>query len=534
MKTIILTFAFLFSITPFFAQDYQDHLLAELNTNNYTNIEDEIGSNGFDFTTLDTGINTKYSEYGSGFFMNKFIMVSSKKLGALSKTDKQTGEGYQNLFCLDISNDGSLKMPLLFSRIINTFNNNEGQLSFSPDEHTMYFTRSTKEDTSIFKLYKVSLEKDSHGNWVDQELLHVNTEGASVENPFVSPDGTQLYFSSNKEGGFGGFDLYVATINADGSLGDAVNLGDTINTQYDDKFPSLSTDGKDLYFSSRGHNNMGGFDIFKSKIIKDGYRLPRNLGNTINSNLDDVAFFMASQNRGYLASNKAFGKGKLDIFSFTLKDVSQSLEGMIVDLDSKIPLPNTLVILLNEEGEEIARQTTNQDAKYTFTVNPFETYTITTTKEGFNDKTFDFVANIGNDNVYNKDLELEATEAVIETVEEKKMIVVNNIYFDYNKWSIKDESLVQLNSIARILKEHPEMKIEIGAHTDNRGNDKYNLSLSKKRAASAMSYLIESGVDPTKLFSNGYGEAQPLVDCKTNCKEEDHQKNRRIEFVIID
>ena len=530
----MLTFIFLNSFLLSFGQDSDINYLAEVENYTNTNAKTLIGSNGFDFTTLDVGVNTKFSEYGSGFFMNKFIMVSSKKIGGLARTDKNTGEGYQNLFCLDIRKDGSLKMPLLFSRIINTNKSNEGQVSFSPDEHTMYFTRSLEEDSSIYKLYKITLEKDSNGNWIGQQLLSINEEGASIENPFVSPNGKQLFFSSNKAGGLGGFDLYVANIKTDGSIDEAINLGNKINTVYDDKFPSLSNDGRDLYFSSKGHDNIGGFDVFKSKVINNGYRVPRNLGSTINTKYNEVAFFMAARNKGYLSSNKAFGKGKLDIYRFSLKDVSQSLEGTIVDLDSKIPLPNTLVVLLNEEGKEIARQTTTENATYKFNVEPFEIYTITTTKVGFENKTYDFVANIGNDIVYTKTLELNATKAVIEIVEDKKMIVVNNIYFDYSKWSIKKESLVQLNSIALILNEHPEMKIEISAHTDNRGNNKYNLQLSKKRAASAMAYLIEKGVNTNRLVSNGYGETQPLVNCKTNCTEEEYQKNRRIEFIIIE
>ncbi|WP_299891678.1 OmpA family protein [uncultured Lacinutrix sp.] len=535
MKNLSLILVFLFAINLTFAQDSDQDFLAEANLNENSIIpKTSIGSNGFEFTTLDVGINTKYSEYGSGFFMNKFIMVSAKKLGGLSKKDKATGEGYKNLFCLDIKDDGSLKKPLLFSRIINTYTNNEDQITFSPDEQTMYFTRSTKDNTSIYKLYKVTLEKDSHGNWIEEELLNVNTNGYSIENPFVSPNGKFLYFSSNKPGGYGGYDLYVSKIKENGSLTEVKNLGDKINTQLDDKYPSIPKDGEYLYFSSQGHDNIGGFDIFKSKIITNGFRTPINLGNTINTEYDEVAYFMASKNKGYLSSNKSLGKGRYDIYKFSVKDVAQNLEGVIVDKDSQIKLPNTLVVLFNEEGEEIARQKTKENATYNFKVNPFESYTIAIEKDGFDKANFDFTSNIRGDKTYNKKLELDATKAVIEEVEDKKMIVVNNIYFDYNKWSIKQESLISLNSIARILAEYPEMKIEINAHTDNRGNDSYNMKLSKKRAASALSYLVSKGVNRERLISHGYGETQPLIDCKTSCDDDEYQKNRRIEFIIIE
>lgn len=535
MKKLSLVLTVLLTLNLSFSQDSDQDFLTEVNLNESSIIsKNTIGSNGFEFTTLDVGINTKYSEFGSGFFMNKFIMVSAKKLGGLSKKDKATGEGYKNLFCLDIKDDGSLKLPLLFSRIINTYSNNEDQLTFSPDEQTMYFTRSTKSDTSIYKLYKVTLEKDSHGNWIGEELLSINTNGYSIENPFVSPNGKYLYFSSNKPGGFGGYDLYVSKIKENGSLAEAKNLGDKINTKLDDKYPSISKDGEYLYFSSQGHDNIGGFDIFKSKLITNGYRSPINLGNTINTEYDEVAYFMASRNKGYLSSNKSLGKGKYDIYKFSVKDVTQNLEGVIVDKDSQIILPNTLIILFNEEGEEVARQKTTDNATYNFEVNPFETYTITIDKDGFDKVNFDFTSNIGGDKTYTKKIELDATKAVIEEVEDKKMLVVNNIYFDYNKWSIKEESLISLNSIALILNEYPEMKIEINAHTDNRGNANYNMKLSKKRAASALSYLVSKGINTNRLISHGYGETQPLIDCKKSCNDSEYQKNRRIEFIITE
>jgi len=214
--------------------------------------------------------------------------------------------------------------------------------------------------------------------------------------------------------------------------------------------------------------------------------------------------------------------------------IAQHLEGVIVDRETQIPLPNAKITLFNDEGEAIATLNSDEDANYKFDVSPYENYTITATKDGFEDLVTDFVADNENTTTYNKDLELDAIEAEIVEVEEKRMIVVNNIYFDYDKATIKQESEIPLGSIVAILTEHPEMKIEINAHTDNRGNDNYNLKLSTKRAASAMQYLINQGISKDRLISNGYGETQPKYDCKTNCTEQEHQANRRVEFVIIE
>ncbi len=513
-----------------FAQDSAENIL---NTKTSNTTVETIGKNGFNFTTLDTGINTKYSEYGSGFFKDKFIMVSAKKLGGLAKTDKSTGEGYKNLFCANITKDGSLEMPILFSRIINTLDN-EDQITFLPDGNTMYFTRSTEEGSAIYKLYKTVLEKDSNGNWIDSQMLAINVEGYSIENPFVSPNGDKLYFSSNKPGGFGGYDLYVAKIKSDGTLFDVANLGESINTTQDDKYPSLSLDSKNIYFSSKGHSNIGGFDVFTSKIKATGYSKPVNLGSTINTRYDEVAFFLASNTKGYLSSDKSSGNGRQDIYKFDMEVIAQQLKGVIVDRETKIPLPNAEITLYNDEGAPLAVVTSDDKANYTFDISRFENYTITATKDGFEDNTVTFVSNKPNVTEYNEVLELEPKKAVIVKEEKKMMIVVNNIYFDYNKASIKEESKVALNSIVAVLFEHPDMKIEVNAHTDNRGNDNYNLRLSEKRAASAMSYLITQGVENDRLISKGYGESQPKYDCKTKCTEQEHQDNRRIEFVIME
>ncbi len=184
-------------------------------TSKEKNKSEEIGASGFNFELLKLSVNSKYSEISSGFFRNKAIMVSSKKLGPLAKIDPKTGEGYTDLFCLDINKNGRLSRPLLFSRILNS-KYNEGQLSFTPDQKTVLYTRSIKGNSSVFKLYKAILEEDSHGNWVNQELLSINKEGVSIENPYINHLGDKLYFSSNMPDSMGGFDLYVSTINKDG------------------------------------------------------------------------------------------------------------------------------------------------------------------------------------------------------------------------------------------------------------------------------------------------------------------------------
>ncbi len=497
----------------------------------------EVKSNGYDFEITDTGVNSKYSEFGSGFFRDKLIMVSSKKMGGLGKIDPNTQEGYKNIFCLDVANSGKLSAPLLFSRILNT-NGSEGQLSFTPDQKTVYYTRSSKSNSLEYKLYRATLQENSHGNWIKNELVNINSDGASIETPYLSKDGNKLYFASNMKGAIGGYDIFVSEINEDGTLSAPKNLGHSINSTSDEKYPSLSVDGKQFFFSSKGHNeNLGGYDVFMSKIKNDdSYKAPRNLGNTLNTSHDEVAFFFATENQGYVSSNKPQGKGGFDIYSAINREVIQVLDGTIQDLETKIKLPNTLVFLLDEDNNEIDRQKTDEDGVFTFDhITPLEKYTVRTEKDGFENGSFEFLADRGHETVYTKDFNLKTTAPVIEEVNDKLQIVLENIYFDYGKYSIKEESTISLTKIVKVLNDNPEMKLNINAHTDIRGNNAYNYKLSNKRAASALKYLSNSGIDKDRLVSKGFGETEPLVDCASkSCSDNDHQTNRRIEFVIVD
>ena len=484
-----------------------------------------------DYSILTTAINTKYSEIGSGLFKNKLMLVSSKKIGAIGNgLDPNTNQPFTDLFCVDVKDNGQLKRPLLFSRILNT-KDNEGQVAFSEDENTIYFTRSTRENPNNYQLYKAVLQENSAGNWVDIKRMNVSSDFYSVENPFLKDN--KLYFASNKLGGFGGFDLYVADIKEDGSLDEIKNLGAAVNTKSDDKFPFVTKEGKYLYFSSKGHQTVGGFDVFASRIINNEYKSPNNLGAEFNSKDDEVAFFLTKDNQGYVSSDKDSGKGDFDIYRFYKEDIKQLIEGVVVDAETQIPLPNSEVILVDEEGREIGRQITNDKAEYNFPVVPFDTYTITTLKDGFEDKTVDFVADKGSRHTYTNILELNPTKATIVEVEDKLIIDIENIYFDFDRWTIKDESTISLNKVVDILNGNQEMNIEINAHTDNKGNNNYNLDLSEKRAASAMQYLISKGIDANRLESHGFGETQLLIDCNKDCTKAEDQINRRIEFVII-
>ncbi|GAL70517.1 OmpA family protein [Jejuia pallidilutea] len=218
----------------------------------------------------------------------------------------------------------------------------------------------------------------------------------------------------------------------------------------------------------------------------------------------------------------------------TNEEVKQSLNGFVMHSESKIHLPNTIVILKDEDGNEVAKQLTDDNGAFDFGVMPFEEYTISTEKDGYVNKTFNFSASKGFETTYSKNLELETTAPKIEKVNDKLAIVIENIYFDSAKWSLKEESHISLNKIAKVLTENPEMRLSINAHTDNKGRDTYNLNLSNKRAASAVKFLVERGIDKNRLEFKGFGETQPKIDCKSQCTDSELQQNRRVEFIILD
>lgn len=350
---------------------------------------DDLNKSGYTYAVNVSKINSKYSEIASTTFRKKLIIVSSKKIGGLGNgIDPFTNEPFTDLFCTDIKAYGELSQPLLFSRIINT-KANEGHVAFSPDEHTIYFTRSERNNALNYKLYKADLEKDSYGKWVNEVVLDLSNDRYSIENPHVTSDGEYLYFSSNMEGGFGGFDLYKSPIMKDGTIGKPENLGNTVNTSEDEKYPHTSKDGKELFFSSKGHNSIGGYDIFIASITNLAYRNPRNLGLSINSEKDEIGFIFIDSKKGVFSSNKENANNAFNLYRFTSRAIYQDLKGIVITEDEKI-LPNATVLLLNNEGQEIERQVTSSDASYSFKIRPFEDYEIVVLKEGFKDYSLKF------------------------------------------------------------------------------------------------------------------------------------------------
>ncbi len=534
MKLLITTFFALLFVSQIQAQESLDSNqdVASLDQEiAFTDSNPNIGNNGFKFETFTTGINSKYSDYGVGFFKEKFISFSARKIGALAKIDPNTKEPYTKLYCSDITYEWDLRRPLLFSHVLNK-GENLGTISFSKDGDRIYFSKSIKEDTQKFQLYTAIMNPEVEGEWINITALPFNDTSYSIENPHLSKDGKTLYFSSNMPEAIGGYDIFKVAVNNNGTYGAVERIEGSVNTVLDEKFPHTSLDNKYLYFSSNGHNSMGGFDIFRSRNASLNYVATRNLGNTINSAKDEIAYIPATETVGYFTSDREGGKGKYDIYKIREYVVDQNVAGIVRDTETQIPLADATIVLLDADGEEVATVNSDQNGEYSFPVDAFLDYTILAYKEGFERNSTSFDTNTNLVATFETDITLDAKAAEIVETEEKTFIKIDNILFDFNSDQIKDISTITLNTVVTTLTQNPDIKIDIKAHTDIQGSSAYNLKLSKKRAASAMKYILSKGISEDRLTSEGYGESQPLIDCDT-CSDAQHEMNRRVEFIIV-
>jgi len=492
----------------------------------------DFDNNGFRYESFNTATNTKYSDFAIGIFREKFITYSANKIGGLSKIDPITNEPYTNLYCSSITTQGDLNRPLLFSGNLNS-SDNMGSATFSHDELTIFYTTSTKENSKMFKLYRADMDPEKLGKWIDNVALPFNGEEYSIENPHLSEDGYTLYFSSNMPGSIGGYDIFQVAVNSDGSYGNVIPVKGMVNTKADEKFPHLSIDEKYLYFSSNGHQNIGGFDIFRSRKYKGGYSFVLNLGNTINTKDNEIAYVPASNHSGYYSSNKTGGTGSYDIYAYKEEIVSQKVNGTVRDSETYIPLENILVSLIDADGNQESVQITDAEGQYSFPVEGYENYRIIAARNGFELNTTTFNTNTKLVPVFNTQILLIASAAPIVKNDKGTYLEIENIRFNYNSSRIEPFSMPVLNGIVRTLNENPKLKINIKAHTDSQGIAKYNQDLSESRARTAKNYLVLKGIAKDRMKAIGFGKSQPLVECDP-CTEEQHETNRRIEFSVID
>lgn len=516
----------------------------------FTNQRDylaEIKRNSGRYNLENAGINSKYSDYGTSFYGNKIVFSSARDTGNFSKKiHTWTGQNFTNLYSTDVSTDGTLGGVDKFGKKINT-KFHESTTAFSKDGKTVYFTRNNYIDgkrgkdgnkVTLLKIYKASLVDSV---WKDITALPFNNDSYQVANPTLSNDGKTLYFASDMTGSLGLSDIFKVKINDDGTFGVPENLGNTINTEGRETFPFVSLKDE-LYFSSDGHPGLGGLDIFIAKIPTEGpFKDALNVGEPANTSKDDFAMIINTDTkRGFLSSNRDGGNGGDDIYKFLETreiefNCEQLLIGIVTDALTGAILPNTKLTLFDEQFNKLKETTSDSEGKYDFGIVECEKkYYVRAELTEYTTKEVPVI--IGK--------ESGKTELPIALEKAVKQIPVggdladvfgiNLIYFDLDKWNIRPDAATDLAKILDVLEQYPMMKIDIRSHTDSRASFKYNEKLSDRRAKSTLDWLVKNGIAKERLTSKGYGETQLVNKCADNdkCTEAEHQLNRRSQFII--
>lgn len=493
----------------------------------------------FNYVIQPMSKNTTNGDFGMSFYGDKVAFASLRN--ASTKSFGWNEKPYLDLFSADVDSKGLLTNVEPFPKEINT-KTHESSVTFSQDGRIMYFNRTNSKMVKIgnekiaqIKIYKAEFV---NGIWTNINALPFCSDAYSTEHPVLTKDGKKLYFSSDMPGSIGSFDLYVVDVNEDGTYGVPVNLGNAVNTIHREQFPEISSDGSILYFASDGHQGMGGLDIFMSKSLNGGpFAKPLNLGETINSNMDDFSYVVdEKKNLGYFSSNRKLGDA---LYSFTRTENQERyvVQGDVRDKNTQNLLPGTLVSLYDENNILIGQMIVGGDADYIFATEPNKKYRIEAMRDFYIPHSEEFMTNEDGKLRYTIEMFMEcyddAEEIITKRQDGKVQIVLENIYFDLNKSNIKPDAERILNVLVDLLKKYPEMEIEMGAHTDSRASDYYNIMLSNKRAASTLEYLVSNGIKRKRLRSKGYGETVPLVRCGNACTEQEHSINRRCEFIIL-
>ena len=510
---------------------YDSRAVAFRNTPNYI---DKIVEKGKKFNIQNLSINSEYSDFGSTMFNNKLYFISSEEPGFLEKPYSWSNEGFLNIYSSYINENGSYLERVEFDDLNSKYH--EGVITFMADGNTAYFTRESyfekeyekSEDskTKYSQLYIYRASKQN-GKWSSIESLKINDQNYSNKNPMIGPKGEYLYFSSNMPGGYGQYDIYKAKINEDGSIGDPLNLGQKINTEGQEGFPFMSED-KIIYFSSDGHLGLGGLDVFYSKNIDAKWSNVRNVGIPVNSGADDFAF-MINGDDGYISSNRPGGVGKDDIYAIKkimpLCDILFTTN--IIDSKTKESISSATTSISDNTGIIDNTKITSEKGLAEFMLECEDEIQLMVSKTGYESKMLDLKFSDIDPPVL--DVYLNPIEEII--VEEK--IILNPIYFDFDKSNITNKAAFELDKLVAIMEKYPDMIIRAESHTDSRGPASYNKGLSDRRAKSTAQYVISKGISEERISGVGKGEEEPNVDCSQGCSKEEHAQNRRSEFIIV-
>ena len=526
-----------------------EDLDSEKNKRNY---REEIKRNSGRYTINAVDFNSPLSDFGTAYWGDSIVFASNRLVNdKKAKLHEWNDQPFLDMYSITLSNNSTQgATPVKIEGDLNSIYH-ESTMVYSKREDAVYFTRNnfSKNDyktdqkgTNRLKLYRGKINEK--GKWEIEELSF-NSNEYSVAHPALSIDEKTLYFVSDMPGGYGNSDLYKTTI-GDNGFGWIENLGPEINTEGRDTFPFISKDNF-LYFSSDVHEGLGGLDVF-TVDLNQGTRNVKvhNVGKPVNSNRDDFSFIFDSKTRkGYFSSNRDGGMGNDDIYSFLeVRPLNTACEQMITgtvkDKNTGNIIADATVILMDEDNKVIYETTSDNNGKFNLGTIKCETwYTARATKEGYSIAEERFKTTDEVDLIL--DLQLNLTPkglgpniAIGEDL--SGLLKIENINFDYDKSFIRKDAAIELQKVIDYMNTYPTVKIDVRSHTDARGSDSYNLSLSKRRNKSTIRWIIEKGnIDASRVTGRGYGETQLLNECSNGvkCSDKLHEQNRRSEFIVV-
>ncbi|WP_299249234.1 OmpA family protein [uncultured Cytophaga sp.] len=509
-------------------------------------------------TSAGTVINSNFPDFAPVISADEKVMIfTSRRTGSTGGQLDETGQFYEDIYISKKVN-GEWGTPQNIGANINT-DGHDASIALSADGSQLFIYK----DDGSGDIYYCKLRAD--GSWSKPLPIEgsVNSRVSYENAAAVSPDGNTLFFASNREGGYGGLDLYMVKMNEKGFWGKPTNLGPVINTEDDDEGPFMDFDGITLYFSSRAHKGMGGYDIFKTYYdsTRATWTEPINMGYPINTANNDIYFVLSGDgSHGYYASAKDDGVGEKDIYMISMppREDKQALlakmkamnleiqsvapqiiptvaavllpitiKGVVKDAETGSPISSS-VQLTDANGVLVSEIMADQNGMFSFIVNNKEAsqYTLSTEKDGYGfvNKTFSVPAAATISQEITQNLALKKLAV-------GNIFVLRNIYFDFDKAILKATSNKELNNLLQLLQKNPAMDIEISGHTDSKGSDEYNKVLSKKRAQAVVNWLVSKGISKSRLTYEGYGESRPLAS--NDDEPEGRELNRRTEFKII-
>ena len=474
-------------------------------------------------------INSDQSEFGA-ILTNENILYFTSARNKAKRNDGWNNEPFLDIYQSVQNSDGSFSIPTEVSELNTKWH--DGPIAVSADGNTAYFSRDGFSDTSNkyatdkklnTKFSQIGLYKavKEDGKWTKIMPLPINSKLYSNSNPSISKDGKTLFFTSNMPGGIGDTDIWKVSVGPDNTYGTPENLGRSVNTEGKEQFAFIADDNV-LYFSSSARQGLGGLDVFAIDLKSN--KKAENLGKPVNSEKDDFAFsFNTTKNQGFFSSNRG---GNDDIF--TAEPVcSVTAKTIVTNLKTGQILSGARVAILDEKKNTIETKISGENGEVEYIVDCNRAYSLQVAKDGYESNVFNI------EKTKSGLLTIKAALNPIDVIVTEKEIVLKEINFDYDQSNITQAGAFELDKLVQVMQNNSKLTILVKSHTDNKGSDAYNLLLSDRRAKSTVQYVISKGIAENRISGKGYGESEPKIDCKENCTDEQAAQNRRSEFLIV-